>query len=358
LLSRLGDTAGAAAALADAARLAPDDATVKRAQLSLYLAAGLVSEATAIGGELLHGFPDDRPAAESVLHLLNHRLDTIDGDYVVLPENDRRSRAARPAPGWLARVATQRRVIRAVILREMRTRFGESKLGYGWALIEPVAHIGLLSATFAVLMHGQPPIGRHFFLFYYTGLIPYHMFIHTSGGMSHAIIGNAPLLQLPLVTTFDVIAARGLLEIATDIVVAVLLLIGFGALGVASAPDDLWGASLALLTTAALGCGVGYVNAVITVLVPSWEKAFAQFTRLLYFTSGIFYVPGMMPGWVRDMLAWNPMLHAIDWFRAGFFDGYQPHWLDRSYMAMSAVLWLMLGFALERGLRRRLRVPL
>ena len=68
----------------------------------------------------------------------------------------------------------------------------------------------------------------------------YHVFVHTSSGMSHAIIGNGPLLQLPPVTSFDVIAARGLLEIVTDVAVAVILLAGFAALGLAAMPDDLW----------------------------------------------------------------------------------------------------------------------
>jgi len=292
LLRHAGDIEGAAQALAHAASLDPANGDTKRAQLSLYLGAGLATEATIVGGELLHGFPNDRRAAESVLHLLNYRLDTIDGEFVVLPGGgERQRRAARPPPGWTERLQTQIRVIGALIIRETRTRFGESKLGYGWALIEPVLHISLLSATFAVLMHGQPPIGSHFFLFYYTGLIPYHVFVHASGGMSHAIIGNAPLLQLPVVTKFDVIAARGLLEVATDIVVAVLLLIVFGAIGIGAMPDDLLGPSLALLVTAALGCGVGFVNAVMTTFFRSWETAFGHVTRLLYFISGIFYMP-------------------------------------------------------------------
>jgi capsular polysaccharide transport system permease protein len=176
--------------------------------------------------------------------------------------------------------------------------------------------------------------------------------------MSHAITGNAPLLQLPLVTTFDVIAARGLLEIATDVVVAAILLVGFAAIGVAAAPDDVWGPAMALLVTAALGCGCGYVNAVLTVFLRSWEKVYGQLTRILYFISGIFYVPGMMPDWARDALAWNPLLQAIDWFRAGFFESYQPHWLDRSYLVSLAILALLGGLGLERGLRRRLSVPL
>jgi capsular polysaccharide transport system permease protein len=355
LLARLGDLPAAAEAVARAAVLEPASRDLKRTQLELFLAAGLVSEATAVGGELLQRFPDDKPAASAVLHLLTHRLDAIDGEYSVLHDGTERAvRPPRPPPSLLARLRAQRRIIGALIIRESRTRFAEHKLGYGWALIEPILHIALLSVTFAVLMHGRPPIGSQFFVFYYTGLIPYLIFIHASSAMCHAVTGNGPVLQLPPVTSFDVIAARGLLEVATDIVVAVILLVGFGAIGLVAMPDDLWGPATAVLTTAAFGCGVGYVNAVLTVFFRSWEKAYNQLTRVLYFVSGIFYVPAMMPDWARDALAWNPLLHAIDWFRTGFFAGYEPHWLDRSYLVILAILSLLAGFGLERGLRRRL----
>jgi capsular polysaccharide transport system permease protein len=121
-----------------------------------------------------------------------------------------------------------------------------------------------------------------------TGLIPYLMFVHTSSAMSHAITSNGALLRLPLVTTFDVIAARGLLETITDVIVAVMLLVGFGVIGLAAAPDDLWAPSTALLVTAMFGCGFGFINAVLTVLCRSWDKIWPQITRALYFFSGIF----------------------------------------------------------------------
>ncbi len=176
--------------------------------------------------------------------------------------------------------------------------------------------------------------------------------------MSHALINNAPLLQLPPVSSFDVIAARGFLEVMTDVIVAVALLAGFLAIGLHALPDDLWEPSIAVLAIAAFGCGVGFVNAVVTVFWRSWEKTYAQLTRLLYFVSGIFYVPGMMPDWVRDILVWNPLLHAIDWFRAGFFEVYQPHWLDRSYVAVVAIASLVAGLALHRLLSRKLSAAL
>lgn len=176
--------------------------------------------------------------------------------------------------------------------------------------------------------------------------------------MGFAITGNAPLLQLPLVTTFDVIVARGVLEFVTDIIVAVLMLTGFAAIGLQAFPADFWAPATSLIATVALGFGVGFVNAVVTVFVRSWDRVYAQVTRALYFCSGIFYVPGMMPDWARDLLVWNPLLHAIDWFRSGFFGIYQPHWLDRRYLLISGILAILTGLALHAAFRRKLSEPL
>src|SRR5262249_61245513 len=114
---------------------------------------------------------------------------------------------------------------------------GTCTLVSGWVLLERVLHILMLSLVFAVMMRGRPPIGHEFFIFYYTGIIPYHLFGHTSSSMTYAITSNGSLLQLPLVSTFDVLMARGLLELLTDPLVAVILLaggVGFGPPGVSA----------------------------------------------------------------------------------------------------------------------------
>ncbi len=358
LLYRYGDLDAARQAADQAAALDPASQAARHAQLDLLLADGQLSEATVIGGELLRAFPEDEASAAAVLRVLNQRLDTIDADYVVVA--DRRQRLQRPPPAipnFLDRLKTTARVIHALIIRETRTRFGDSRLGYGWALIEPILHIALLSTVFSLLMRGTPPIGAHFFVFYYTGLIPYYVFVHISTSMMFGVTSNGSLLQLPPVKPFDVILARGCLEFMTDIVVAVVLLAGFAAIGIPALPDSLASIATALIVTALLGCGVGFVNAVLQTLFRSWDKLWNNATRLLYFFSGIFYVPGMMPDWARDILAWNPLLHAIDWFREGFFGNYRPHWLDREYLLIAALLAIFAGLALERGLRRRLVEP-
>lgn len=359
LLYRLGRLDDAADAFARAAELDPANPDAKRSQLTVYYDSGRFTEALAIGAELIRTAPENEEYARAMQQVLNRRLETLEGDYVVLSERAVRPRGdPGPAPRLFEALRTQTRVIHALIIRETRTRFGDSKLGYGWALLEPILHILMLSLVFAVMMRGRPPIGDQFFIFYYTGIIPYHLFVHTSSSMTYAITANGSLLQLPLVGTFDVLMARGLLELVTDTLVAVILLAGFGAIGLGAIPQDLAGTSAALVVVWVLGCGFGFLNAVINAFTKSWDKIWAQLTRLLYFCSGIFYVPGMMPDWIRDILAWNPLLHGVDWFRSSFFREYDPHWLDRSYLSAVALAALLVGLGLERSLRRRLCEPL
>jgi len=359
LLYRLARFDEAAAAFDRAAALEPENPAPKRSQLTVYFDSGRFREALAVGGELIRIEPDNEEYAQAVLQVLNRRFETLDGDYVVLGERPAPPiRTLRPPPGLWSAMQTQWRVIHALIIRETRTRFGDSSLGYGWALAEPILHILMLSLAFAVLMHGRPPIGTQFFIFYYTGIIPYHIFVHSSSSMTYAVTANGSLLQLPLVHTFDVILARGLLEFVTDIIVAVILLTGFGAIGLAAMPHDFGGVAAACIAVWLLGCGCGFVNAVINAFCKSWDKLWAQLTRVLYFCSGIFYVPGMMPGWIRDRFAWNPVLQAVDWFRSSFFADYQPHWLDRTYLMTVVGVVLLAGLSLERGLRRSLCEPL
>jgi hypothetical protein len=74
--------------------------------------------------------------------VLNRRFEALDGEYVVLSERAPRPRwRPRPRANIFEALQTQSRVIHALIIRETRTRFGDSKLGYGWALLEPMLHI-------------------------------------------------------------------------------------------------------------------------------------------------------------------------------------------------------------------------
>ena len=57
------------------------------------------------------------------------------------------------------------RVLIALFIREMITRYGRSIGGYAWAILEPVGWILMLSAIFSSFIR-TPPLGQNFPLFF------------------------------------------------------------------------------------------------------------------------------------------------------------------------------------------------
>ena len=45
----------------------------------------------------------------------------------------------------------QRAVFLALFIRELKTRFGKYRLGFFWAMIEPIVHILVLTILFSLL---------------------------------------------------------------------------------------------------------------------------------------------------------------------------------------------------------------
>ena len=63
------------------------------------------------------------------------------------------------------------RVLFALVVREMSTKFGRSWGGYIWAIAEPLGGILLLTIAFSFAFR-KPPLGSNFALFYATASSP------------------------------------------------------------------------------------------------------------------------------------------------------------------------------------------
>ena len=120
-------------------------------------------------------------------------------------------------------IVGQFNVISALMLRETRTRFGAHQLGYTWALLEPA----LMTLTFVIMFSvagRRPADDLDVFGFLVTGIVPYMLFTHSVGQVSHAINGNKGLLFYPQVKPLDVVFARVALEFCTYVAVFLFLM--------------------------------------------------------------------------------------------------------------------------------------
>ena len=247
----------------------------------------------------------------------------------------------------------QARVILALFLRETRTRFGGSPIGYAWAVLDPLVHVAIWTILFVVLGR-KAPLGDSMVVFVLTAYLPVMLVRRLSTSLSSAITGNRALLFFPIVHNADVVLARALLEIATALFVMILLFGVLSLFGFDSLPVHPIGALAAIGAVALLGVGWGYINAIVTTQFSSWPRFIGWGNRVIFLTSGIFFYPGMFPKEAQNVLWYFPVAHLVDWFRAMFFFGYESDFYMDWPIVLFASWCLLVGMALERILRRQL----
>ncbi len=245
------------------------------------------------------------------------------------------------------------RVLFALVMREMTTRFGRSSAGYLWALIEPVGFIALLSLAFSQIAHG-PPVGRSFPLFYATGYVAFSFYSDIAALTGRSVQVNRPLLNYPAVTALDTVLARFLLQALTGLAVAAAVFGGI--LAIFAEPVRL--APVPLIACfglgALLGLGVGLVNVSLFAFSKGWELAYGVISRPLFLVSAVFFTFGSLPAFAREILWWNPLVHLVGLMRAGFYPVYDAAYVSGIYVGALGLGLTVAGLGLLMASQQRL----
>lgn len=246
----------------------------------------------------------------------------------------------------------QIQIVRALVLREMKTRFGRHKLGYLWALFEPITWV-IFFAGMSVLVGRTAPGGMPIIPFLSAGILPFLFFRSTSSSTTSAIAGNRGLLVFPDIRPLDLVAARVALEFSTNLVVFFLIVCGVGlwqgAFMMASPMLILQG----LLLGTGLGAGLGLTLCGLTTFSASVQPLSSAVLRPMLWISGIFFSINELPLQARHLLLWNPVLHVVETVRMGWIPGYHAHGVNAVYPTFCILVLLFFGLTLERVARRR-----
>jgi capsular polysaccharide transport system permease protein len=248
-------------------------------------------------------------------------------------------------------IVAKARVVGALALREARVTFGAVKLGYFWAIFEPILGTALLTYIFSIITR-HPPIGTSFPLFFATGILTINLYQKLSGSLMAVFEGNRGLLAYPLVKETDVVFARFFVIVMTYIFIYIIFFGGLILIDKGHFPNRLDIVLLAILAIALLGLGAGLTNAVIYMLWPTWRRVEAIITRPLFFLSGVFFIPSNFPPKISYWLSWNPILQAIDLLRVGYYRNYHSQSLDVGYLALYVGILLLIAFGGERLYRK------
>ncbi|MEE9309647.1 MAG: ABC transporter permease [Cocleimonas sp.] len=248
----------------------------------------------------------------------------------------------------------QGKVIAALTLRETRSRYGSSKLGYFWALFEPFAHIVVFIGIFSALGRA-PPIGQSTGLFILTGIIPWLLYSNIVSAIMGGLNANKALLGYPQVMPMDITISRIILEASALFLVFLLFLAIASYLGFSVRIDSFIEMMSAVGLLILFSMGVGMINASMVAKYPSYNSIYSAISRPLYFVSGVFFTADFLSPEVYDIVSINPLLHIIEWFRSGFYTSYSSNLYNPEYAIAVCLGFFALGLVVERINSKKVR---
>ena len=242
----------------------------------------------------------------------------------------------------------QRDVIYALLLRELSSRFGKSRGGFFWVMVEPVAHLLVPVFIFTFIRQRLVP-GVEYPVFLVYGFLPFLLFKVICLQMVNGVNAVKGLLAYRQVLLMDVFIAKAMAYAVIQAIVFAIVLTGLAMFGFEVLPPRPVEFAAILALTVMFGFGLGLVLAAVTSLVPDARSVVSIMFMPLYFISGILFPVTRFPDeWMR-VLAINPVLHLVELSRSMGVEGYESFkYLSLVYPVTLAFTLTVIGLMLYR----------
>jgi capsular polysaccharide transport system permease protein len=255
------------------------------------------------------------------------------------------------AAGW----RIQRRVIGALMIRELVTRFGRENIGFLWVMVEPLLFAGLVGILWR-FMKGPEEHGVSVVAFCATGYLPLTFFRNAVMRSIRIFTVNSGLMYHRQIKILDFIFVRVLIEM----IGAMMAYLFIGALLMSinefPVPADIG----ALIAGWFLYCL--FVFALCLILAPLsemsdvLEKIMPVTTYVMIPFSGTFYMVSWLAPQAQAAMYYSPFVQGMEIMRYGVFgDVVNAQWNITVPIASSLVL-ILIGLVLCRKVRRQVVV--
>ncbi len=249
----------------------------------------------------------------------------------------------------------QSRVIAALLMRELHTRYGRENIGYLWVIGEPFLFcIGVAIMWTAIRPaheHGVPVTA-----FVITGYVPLTMWRHCVGRSVKAFDANGSLLFHRQVTPLDIILARCLLEIVGSLIAGVVVSAGAILMGFMDIPNDFGLLYLGLFCEAVFCLACALIMAPLSETGDVLEKFVGAFMYLSIPFSGAFTMVDWMPKAFQSVLLWSPSVHALEIIRKGQFGSKVHAHYDLVFFTWTCASMILIGLSLTLRSRKHILV--
>lgn len=247
----------------------------------------------------------------------------------------------------------QGRVIWALVMREIMTRFGRHNIGFLWLFVEPMLFtLGVTALWSFSGLHRSSTLPITAFAL--TGYSTVLLWRNMPGRCIGSIMPNSQLMYHRNVRIMDIFLARNTLEAVGATMSFAILSLFFCAIEWMSPPEDILVLAGAWLLTAWFGMSLAILLGALAERSEIVEKLWHPAAYLLFPLSGAAFFVDATPEAFRDIILWIPMVHCTEMVRYGYFGSKFAAHFDVQYLVTCNLILTVLGLAIERKVSREL----
>lgn len=260
------------------------------------------------------------------------------------------------------RLVGSRELLWNLSLRELRTKYRRSFLGWTWSLLNPISTVLIYSFVFGRVFQADAPQStnaqiKSFALYMLVAVIPWGFFGLVSNlGMS-ALSGNASLVRKVAFPREALVFSQSLFAVVQHSIEMVLLCL---VMLIAGSPlfPHLPLVVVYMFVLAVFATGIGLLLSVVNVYFRDLQYLWTVLLQMWFFATPIVYpadlLEGRIPEWLRTILEYNPMAIAVEGFRDLLYHGEWPSFARLGVFVLFAVGALVVGMWVFGRLSRRL----
>ena len=230
-----------------------------------------------------------------------------------------------------------RGLIWAFAMRDFRTRYRSSTLGWAWSLLQPLASLSVYAVVFSVVFRvAAPPLGNgngtSYVLFLFTGIVMFNLFAGLLTLSMQGLKASGELLRKVSFPAYAPVLGSSFVQLVQGALELSILLGWFAVIG---------NVGLTWLATPVLFLGLALMTQGVGLVLASANARYGDVAFIvgvllsaLYFVTPILYplsaVPDNVPG-LHAFVTYQP----LSWFAEGLHQSlYELKWPDP---------WLLFG---------------
>ena len=268
----------------------------------------------------------------------------------------------------LAEIVEGRELLWNLTLRELRSKYKRSALGWFWSMLNPLSSVAIYAIVFGVLFKmkaspGNPSRFDNFALYLSCALLPWNYLTNSLGSSTGAVVNNSNLLKKVYFPREYVVVATVLSMVVSfliELTVLMFVFLAFGQFVFQWIPIVL----LLVFVQTLLVMGYSLFLGALNVYFRDMQHLISIVLQVWFYLTPVVYVMDRyikksetiagvsIP--VRQIYLFNPMVHVVTAYRNVLYDGRMPGLVSMAYLVVCSVVVLALGWAFFRKVEGRM----